>query len=93
MAAMGDELQTVGAVESYLSAIRDDVALVLAIDSVDRADDQTNLFAMGMDSMTAIELVARLRDRFGLPIRVTTLLEACTISDLAKLVMTSGQGR
>ncbi len=93
MAAMGDELQTKSAVESYLLAIREDVAFVLAIDSVNHTNDHTNLFELGMNSMTAIELVARLRDRFGLRIGVTTLLEACTISDLTKLVMTSGQDR
>lgn len=90
---MGEIQQTTGSLESCLLALRENVAFVLAIDGVSYADDQTNLFEIGMDSITAIELAARLRDRFGLCISVTTLLEACTIDGLAKLIMASSQGR
>ena len=90
---MSDSLQTTGSLESCISALREDVAFVLALDDVGPAYDQTNLFDMGMTSITAVELAARLRDHFGLPLQVRTLLEACTIDGLAKLIMASSQGQ
>ncbi len=74
-----------------LHAVRVEVGDVLAMQDIDSTHDERNLFDMGMDSLCAIELLSRLRDRQGLQISVATIFENPTIRELAQLVYASGR--
>ncbi|MGW0647712.1 acyl carrier protein [Streptomyces umbrinus] len=78
--------------EARLAAIRVDVAEVLAIE-LDRTHDEVSLFELGVDSLAALEIAARLRDLHGLTVTSSTLFEARTIKDLADRVMAADRGR
>ncbi|MGE6735508.1 acyl carrier protein, partial [Streptomyces sp. NPDC059900] len=61
--------------EACLAAIRADVAEVLAME-LDRTHDEISLLELGADSLTMLEIGARLRDRHGLAVTTSTLYEA-----------------
>lgn len=75
--------------EDCLAAIRGEVACVLAEDTFDSANDDSSWEEIGLDSLSGIELLARMRDKYGLELSFTILIEASTIRGLAELVCTS----
>jgi aryl carrier-like protein len=78
--------------EARLAAIRADVAEVMAM-QLSRREDDINLFDMGADSLTAVEIAARLRDVHGLEVTTRTLFETPTIKGLALLAIAADRGR
>lgn len=72
--------------EDCLQAVRAEVADVFAIGGLDESYDDVDLSGMGLDSLCAVELLARLRDKHGIQISVRTIFEHRTIRGLAELV-------
>ncbi|MCC6809188.1 MAG: SDR family NAD(P)-dependent oxidoreductase, partial [Deltaproteobacteria bacterium] len=56
---------------------------VLGVEKVEPTD---NFLALGGDSLTALRLVARLRDRFGIVITMRRLIACPTLADMATLL-------
>ncbi|MCC6808083.1 MAG: amino acid adenylation domain-containing protein, partial [Deltaproteobacteria bacterium] len=56
---------------------------VLGVDTVESTD---NFLALGGDSLTALRLVARLRDRFGIVITMRRLIGCPTLAEMAALL-------
>ena len=54
---------------------------------VERVASDDNFFALGGDSLIAIQILSRLRKSFEVDLPVTTLFDAPTVSDLAVLVV------
>ena len=54
---------------------------------VERVASDDNFFALGGDSLIAIQILSRLRKSFEVDLPVTTLFDAPTVSDLALLVV------
>ena len=54
---------------------------------VERVASDDNFFALGGDSLIAIQILSRLRKSFEVDLPVTTLFDAPTVSDLAMLVV------
>ncbi|GAA1270030.1 acyl carrier protein [Saccharothrix xinjiangensis] len=77
-------------VEARLSAIRADVAEVLAVEP-DRSLDEVPLLELGADSLCMVEIAARLREAHGVEVTPETLFEARTIKDLARLADRGGR--
>ncbi|MBB5851065.1 acyl carrier protein [Amycolatopsis umgeniensis] len=77
--------------ERCLTVVRDEAARVLGLESLDSGDDDTDLFSLGLMSLTAVELVSSLRHKLGVPVGVRTLFDAPTVSALAALVEASGK--
>lgn len=71
--------------DDHRDRVRAHVAHVLA-KKLDASDDDTDLEALGMCSITAIELMSLLRERTGLVVKATTLYKATTIAALADLI-------
>ncbi|MGW4544091.1 acyl carrier protein [Streptomyces chartreusis] len=78
--------------ETCVAAIRADVAEILAME-LDCTHDDVSLFDLGLNSLIALELGARLRDLHGLEVSSSTLFDARTIKDLADLVVAADRGR
>jgi acyl carrier protein len=78
--------------EARLAAIRGDVAEVLAME-LDQTYDAVPLTQLGIDSLTMLEIAARLRDLHGLAVTSSTFLEARTIRDLADQVAAADRGQ
>ncbi len=53
---------------------------ILRVDEIGRAD---NFFELGGHSLTAMQVVAQVRDAFGIELPLKTLFEACTLEALA----------
>jgi amino acid adenylation domain-containing protein len=69
------------AVERHVARL---MAEVLGVDNIVHA--QQSFFAMGGHSLSAVRLVARLRDAFGVEIRLKSFFEAPTVTGLARHV-------
>ncbi len=65
------------------------MAQVLGLDIV--ADPRRSFFALGGHSLSAVRLAARLREAFGVDIRLKSFFEAPTVAGLAGLVRTRGE--
>lgn len=78
--------------EARLAAIRADAAEVLGVE-LDRTHDEVSLFDLGLNSLGALELGARLRDLHGLAVTAITLYEASTVKDLADRVVAADRGQ
>ena len=63
---------------------------VLEIDGIGPED---NFFDLGGTSLTAIQVVARLREQFGYEVEVEDLFQAATVEQLAEVCSTSGARR
>jgi acyl carrier protein len=72
--------EPVGEVERRLAAV---LARVLGLERVGRDD---NFFELGGDSITAIQLLAIVRDELGINLPVRTIFESPTASGMAKAV-------
>ncbi|WP_369218043.1 acyl carrier protein, partial [Streptomyces flavofungini] len=57
--------------------------LAEALGLEDPVDPATTYFAAGGDSLTAVHLVGRLRDEFGLDVPITVFLEELPLQELA----------
>ncbi len=64
-------------------AIRKQVAIVVKIDDVNAIEFDADLFALGIDSMMAAELVGRLSKMLRTPLSATIIFDQRTINDLA----------
>ena len=73
-----EEQQTI-----LLSYVQPLVAEVLRC-SVDRLDAQTHLTALGLDSLTAIQLISRFRELFAVDLPIHELFEIATLADLGR---------
>ncbi|MEJ3742724.1 amino acid adenylation domain-containing protein [Actinomycetes bacterium KLBMP 9797] len=58
-------------------------AEVLGLDEVGRHD---NFFALGGHSLLAVQVMARVRDVFGLDVELSTLFEGPTLTEVARLI-------
>jgi acyl carrier protein len=77
--------------ERCLVDVRAEAARILGLEGLDGSDDDTSLFELGLNSLTAVELASCLRRKLGVPVGVRTLFDAQTVSALATLVETSGR--
>lgn len=75
--------------DDCLASVRVEVAHVLAVEHIGGDHDEVDLFEIGLDSLCAVELLARLRDKEGIQISVTTIFENPTIRNLAERVYES----
>ena len=66
------------------AALRLVVGEVLGVPAAGLSDD-TELAAIGLDSLHAVELCARLADEFGVDIGLQTLLAGATVADVKRL--------
>ena len=64
------------------------MARVLGVDAI--RDPRQSFFAMGGHSLSAVRLAARLRETFGLEIRLKSLFEAPTVAGLAAYIREHG---
>jgi amino acid adenylation domain-containing protein len=64
-------------------AVADHVATILGLDDIGLDDD---FYAFGGDSLRAMRLVSRLREAFGVPLRVRDLVSAPTVSALTAVL-------
>ena len=53
---------------------------------IDNIGDTDNFFELGGDSLSMVQIVARLRDRFGLNLPLSNLLEKSTITNWTRVV-------
>jgi amino acid adenylation domain-containing protein len=68
------------------SAVRDVIAGLIAPEigqPADEIDDQASFLAMGLDSLTAVDLVKKLEDELGLALPTTLLFEYPSIAELS----------
>jgi acyl carrier protein len=69
--------------EEVRDAIRQFWSGVLGIEALDDEDD---FFDLGGNSMTAIQMMTSIRERFGVELSIATLFESPTVAALAKAV-------
>ena len=79
--------------EDSVAAVKTEVARMLALEGLDGLSEDAHLFEMGLDSLSAIVLMTRLRNVYGVQVSVQTLYENPTIGRLARLVHQSSQAR
>jgi len=80
-AATNDVAVELDAVEQQVAQL---MAQVLGVDAV--TDPAQSFFAMGGHSLSAVRLAARLRETFGVEVRLKALFEAPTVSGLAAYI-------
>jgi pristinamycin I synthase 3 and 4 len=80
-ASTGDVAVELDAVEQQVAQL---MAQVLGVDAV--TDPAQSFFAIGGHSLSAVRLAARLRETFGVDVRLRALFEAPTVSGLAAYV-------
>lgn len=72
--------------KDLLAEVRSHVERAFGLDGMDSSTDETHLADLGLDSIVAVELAARLRDRFQVPLPSTVTFEAPTIKALADFI-------
>jgi amino acid adenylation domain-containing protein len=86
------------AIAATFVAPRDPVEEVLAaiwagVLGIERVGVEDNFFELGGDSLLAIQVLSRLRDRLGIELSVRSFFEAPTIADLAGRIAGCAEGR
>lgn len=80
-ASAGDVAVELDALERQIAQL---MAQVLGLDAI--ANARQSFFAMGGHSLSAVRLAARLRETFGVDIRLKSVFEAPTVAGLAGLI-------
>jgi amino acid adenylation domain-containing protein len=86
-----DDASAIGApldeIEQHVARL---MAEVLGLDAITRAE--RSFFAMGGHSLSAVRLVARMRDAFGVEMHLKTFFESPTVAGLARHVRNADAG-
>ncbi len=79
-------LAPAGRLERLRAEVRMQVAQVLGLDGANRVDPAQGFFALGMDSLTSVELRNRLQTRLGRPLPATLAFDHPTAEKLAEFL-------